>query len=144
MIEEEENFGSLVLACTNCGLKFHAPDLKLSPMTNEMVCRNCYNFPGSKLNILKDKMPEAKKNPYLLPQQAKKTTTKDGYLSLPSTISHRTESSVAEEKGSVKNAPGQTTYLCEDCRYTFARNTGKFNGTCPYCSRKRIKVLKRR
>jgi DNA-directed RNA polymerase subunit RPC12/RpoP len=141
---EEESFNSLILACTNCGLKFHAPDLKLSPITNEMVCRNCYNFPGSKLNILKDKTPETKKNLYTNQHQAQDITTKDGYLTLPSSVVQRKDSSDLQEKNMVKNAPGQTTYLCEDCRYTFARNTGKFNGSCPYCSRRRIKVLKRR
>lgn len=139
MIQEEENFGSLVMECTNCRLKFHAPELKLSPMTNEMVCRNCYNFPGSRVSILKDKAPEIKKNPFFKPKEEK-----SAYLTLPPHLLPKKESGV-EKEATVKNLPaGQVAYLCEDCRYTFTRSVGKFNGSCPYCSRKRIKVLRRR
>lgn len=142
MIQDEENFGSLVMECTNCRLKFHAPELKLSPMTNEMVCRNCYNFPGSRVSILKNKAPEIKKNPYTQ-SFFKPKEEKNAYLTLPSHLLPK--KGLAVEKEAVKNIPaGQVAYLCEDCRYTFTRGVGKFNGMCPYCSRRRIKVLRRR
>lgn len=120
----DEDFDSLVMECTACHLKFYAPDLKVSPSTNELVCLNCLSFPGSKVTILKDKLAEKKKaSPAKSPP-------------LPPKIEPSKEASIVLPVG-------HALYLCGDCQYSFIRNEARYNKVCPYCGRQKVKTIKR-
>lgn len=56
-IDEESEFEKLVLECSKCHLQFYAPQLKLDPKTDLMVCTNCFNSPGGRVMVIKDRPP---------------------------------------------------------------------------------------
>lgn len=56
-IDEESEFEKLVLECSKCHLQFYAPQLKLDPITDALVCKNCFGSPGRKMTVIKDRPP---------------------------------------------------------------------------------------
>ena len=55
---EEPGFDELVMECSKCHLKFLAPQLRLDPKTDLMVCPNCSKLEThSRVMIIKDRPP---------------------------------------------------------------------------------------
>ncbi len=111
----DEDFNHLVMECNNCGLQFYASQLRTNPMTNSLMCVNCLQAPGSKLNVIKDR-PLAKK---------------------PHTIPIIKQALPTQKKG--PQAPeGYAFFECTHCSYVFKRKDD-FNGICPYCSKQTVR-----
>ncbi len=54
----ETGFNKLEMECSKCHLKFFAPQLKLDPKTDLMVCTNCSKTLGNgKTMIIRDRPP---------------------------------------------------------------------------------------
>ncbi len=54
----ETGFSRLEMECSKCHLKFFAPQLKLDPKTDLMVCTNCSKTIGNgKIMIIRDRPP---------------------------------------------------------------------------------------
>ncbi|MBI2668597.1 hypothetical protein HYX14_02015 [Candidatus Woesearchaeota archaeon] len=120
----DEEFDQVVIECQSCHLKFYATELKVDSQTNVLKCINCHSFPGAKINILRERPLPKKQTPvYEEPQPVSQVLPpkRDPFPDLPL---------------------GFTAYQCVHCRYLFKRKSN-FNGTCPYCSKGNLKVLKR-
>ena len=64
MRDMDEDFNQLVMECNNCHLQFYAAELKTNAATNTLMCRNCLQAPGSRINVLKDRpLAQKKKEP---------------------------------------------------------------------------------
>ncbi|MEK6900829.1 MAG: hypothetical protein AABX37_00635 [Nanoarchaeota archaeon] len=119
----DEDFDQLEMECNNCHLRFFAPDLKLHPLRHELMCRNCLQFDGSKVNILRDRpLLKRPKNDEPLVIQAPQESAQSSF----------------------GLSSGYQVYLCESCQYVFKRHIDKFNGVCPYCSKKNVRMMKRK
>lgn len=122
----DEEFEQLTMECTNCHLQFYASDLKVSAASNLVVCVNCYNSPGGKVKVLKDR-PLPKKTvyvpetPVVIPTRELLPKAKEPAISVPE---------------------GFTLFLCKKCNYLFKRRNDYQRG-CPYCSSQTLRVIKR-
>ena len=116
----DEDFDQLEMECNNCHLKFYAGDLQVHPEKNELICSNCISFGGGKVTVLKDKPLPKRKIPPPEASLPSAAPVSRSYPGLP---------------------PGYAPFKCDACRYVFSRKTD-FNGVCPYCSKKSVRMLK--
>src|SRR3989339_1965975 len=108
----DEDFNQLVMECNNCHLQFYAAELKTNAATNTLMCRNCLQAPGSRINVLKDRpLAQKKKEPTIIRQ------------AIP----------VVKKESPVEE--GYAIFECNSCSYVFKR-IREFNGSCPYCNKK--------
>ena len=122
----DEEFEQLTMECTNCHLQFYASDLKVNAASNLVVCVNCYNSPGGKVKVLKDRPLPMKKtfvpeSPIFISPQESLPKAKEPAISVPE---------------------GFTLFLCSKCNYLFKRKNDYQRG-CPYCSHTNLRVIKK-
>src|SRR3989344_3896829 len=84
----DEEFEQLTMECTNCNLQFYASDLKVNAASNLVVCVNCYNSPGGKVKVLKDRPLPMKKtfvpeSPIFISPQESLPKAKEPAISVP-------------------------------------------------------------
>jgi predicted Zn finger-like uncharacterized protein len=49
----DQKFEEIETACPNCKMKFKISNMKLDPDSNRMICVNCFNFPGAKVEQIR-------------------------------------------------------------------------------------------
>ena len=119
----DPQFKELVMECNNCHLQFYASQLSVDSVSNLMMCVNCLNIPVSSINILKDRPLKSSEQPVELPLPRLQVVSKKAPLR------------------KMEVPPGYSLFHCEKCRYEFRRKSNFF-GTCPYCSKGTLRLLR--